>query len=107
MLHNISFSLHKIKSRHVSGTIMPIIKRTRTRLVKTSCEDACNIGRKNVGCIVADIMSCDCAKVTRLNVGAACGYCQYCDISILWSSDWGGGVVCVCEISKNVWSKVA
>jgi hypothetical protein len=36
-----------------------------------------------------------------LYVGATCGYCQYCDISILWSSDGGGalrkmgGVLCV------------
>jgi hypothetical protein len=28
------------ESQHVSGIIMPIIRRTRTRLVKTSCEDA-------------------------------------------------------------------
>jgi hypothetical protein len=28
------------QSQHVSGIIMPIIRRTRTRLVKTSCEDA-------------------------------------------------------------------
>jgi hypothetical protein len=53
-----------------------------------------------VGFIVADIMSCDCAKVTRLNVGAVCGYCQYCDISILWYSDWGG--VCVCVRSAKM-----
>jgi hypothetical protein len=37
------------QSQHVSGTIMPIIRRTKTRLVKTSCEDACNIGRKKLG----------------------------------------------------------
>jgi hypothetical protein len=80
---------------------MPIIRRTRTRLVKTSCEDACNIWRENVGCIVVeDFVSCDHAEVARLYVGATCGYCQYCDISILWSSDGGvcyengGGVVC-------------
>jgi hypothetical protein len=43
-----------------------------------------------VGCIVvADIMSCGHAKVMRLYVGATCGYCQYCDISILWFSDGG------------------
>jgi hypothetical protein len=28
------------QSQHVSGIIMPIIRRTRTRLVKTSCEEA-------------------------------------------------------------------
>jgi hypothetical protein len=28
------------QSQHVLGIIMPIIRRTRTRLVKTSCEDA-------------------------------------------------------------------
>jgi hypothetical protein len=28
------------QSEHVSGIIMPIIRRTKTRLVKTSCEDA-------------------------------------------------------------------
>jgi hypothetical protein len=86
------------QSQSVWGIIMPIIRRTRTRLVKTSCEDACNIGRKNVGCIVADIVSCDHAKVMRLYVGATCGYCQYCDISILWSSDGG---VCY-EKSGNI-----
>jgi hypothetical protein len=28
------------QSQNVSGIIMPIIRRTRTRLVKTACEDA-------------------------------------------------------------------
>jgi hypothetical protein len=36
---------------------MPIFRRKRTRLVKTSCEDACNIGRKNVGGIVVGIFT--------------------------------------------------
>jgi hypothetical protein len=51
--------------------------------------------------VVADIVSCDLAKVICLYVGAMCGYCQYCDISILWSRDGvyvmkNGGVLCVC-----------
>jgi hypothetical protein len=29
------------QSQHVSGIIMPIIRRTRTKLVKTSCEGGC------------------------------------------------------------------
>jgi hypothetical protein len=69
---------------------MPIIRITRTRLVKTSCEDACNIGEKKRGLYCCNSVICDHAKVVRLYVGATCGYCLYCDISILWSSDGEG-----------------
>jgi hypothetical protein len=42
----------------------------KTRLVNTSCEATCNIGRENLGSIVVDIVSCGIVKVMRLCVRA-------------------------------------
>jgi hypothetical protein len=52
-----------IHSQHVSGIIMPIIRRTTTKLFKTACGDVCNT-EKNMGCIVvADFLSCDHVRI--------------------------------------------
>jgi hypothetical protein len=54
----------------------------KTRLVNTSCEATCNIGRENLGSIVVHIVSCGIVNVMRLCVRAMRGYCLYCDTSI-------------------------
>jgi hypothetical protein len=84
----------------------------KTRLVNTSCEATCNIGRESLGSIVVDIVSCGIVKVMRLCVRAMRGYCVYCDTPILWfsvgvflcyESRWA----CSVGVSQYMQSKVA